>query len=163
MPRLSSNLIGADLESVRWERLDPTPTQDEKLLESLGVRHVGVVPGTTRSAIMLTTSGGGALGPDVVVDAAMGELETNRAKLATAVDAVERHLFVWIDGSAALASMSLRGSEPPSSEAPDFGSGVDVLWVAAVDVTRRPLTASVLWRAEPGGPWADWTPRINRS
>jgi hypothetical protein len=100
MPRLSSNLIGADLESVRWERLDPTPTPDEKLLESLGVRHVGVVPGTTRSAIMLTTSGGGALGPDVVVDAAMGELETNRAKLATAVDAVERHLFVWIDGSA---------------------------------------------------------------
>ncbi len=92
----------------------------------------------------------------------MSELEPNRAKLAAAEDVDERRLFVWVDGSAGLASMSLRDADAPPSDRADLGDGIDVLWVAAVDAGRRPMAASVLWRTESRAPWEDWTGRLRR-
>ncbi len=89
----------------------------------------------------------------------MSELEPNRAKLASAEDVDERHLFVWVDGSAGLANISLRDAGAPPSDAVDLGDGVDVLWVAAVDASRRPIGASVLWRAARER-WEDWSTQV---
>jgi hypothetical protein len=158
----SPDLIDTDFANNRWHRPDGLPTPDEELLMSLGVRHIRFAPGG-RSAITLTTLGGGFPAAELAVEAAMSEVEANRAKLALATDAAERHLFVWVDGSAWLANESMRDSDPPTTAAPDFGVGVDVVWIAAKDTRRRLLQALALWRAESGRPWVDWTPRLDRS
>lgn len=117
------------------------------------------VPEPAQSAITFTTSSGGALAAAAAVEAARSELEPNRAKLSAAEDVDERHLFVWMDGSAGLASMSLRDAGAPPSDPVDLGDGVDVLWVAAVDASRRPIGASVFWRAARGH-WEDWSTQV---
>lgn len=163
LPQLPPELIDVDIEDAWWERIDPTPTPEEKQLSALGVKHVSFLTDPDRSAITFTTSGGGALHPDIAVAAAMTEVEPNRAKLRAAVDVQERHLFVWIDGSDFAARGSLTGGEAPPAVAPDLGEGVDVLWIAAVDVSRRPVSASVLWRGKSCGRWSDWTPRLSQA
>jgi hypothetical protein len=120
---------------------------------------VSFAPEPAQSAITFTTSSGGAVAAAAAVEAAMSELEPNRAKLAAAEDVDERHLFVWVDGSAGLASMSLRDAGAPPSDPVDLGDGVDVLWVAAVDASRRPIGASVLWRAARER-WEDWSTQV---
>jgi hypothetical protein len=158
LPRLPADLlVGVDIANARWNRADGTPTPDEELLLSLGVSHIRVAAPPAPSAILLTTSDGGWLDAGAVVDAAMAEVEPNREKLAAAVDAAERHLFVWIDPSRFRASISLDMRPVPSTPAPDLGPGVDVLWVAAPDTTYR---ATRLWRADSGSTWSDWTPRL---
>ena len=149
-----------------WSRSDgiaPTlAAKQQRTLATLGVRRVSFAPEPARSAITFTTSSGGAIAASAVVEGAMSELEQNRAKLAAAQDVDERHLFVWVDGSAGLASMSLRDADAPPSDLADLGDRIDVLWVAAVDVGRRPMAASVLWRTESRVPWEDWTGRLRR-
>lgn len=144
-----------DVEYIRWNHADPRREAAE-MLATLGVRRVSFAPEPAQSAITFTTSSGGAIAASAAVEGAMSELEPNRAKLAAAEDVDERHLFVWVDGSAGLASMSLRDAGAPPSDLVELGDGIDVLWVAAVDASRRPISASVLWRAS-GGHWDDWT------
>ncbi len=147
-----------DVEYIRWNRADPRREAAETLA-SLGVRRVSFAPEPAQSAITFTTSSGGAVAASAAVEAAMSEVDPNRAKLAAAEDVDERHLFVWVDGSAGLASRSLRVAGAPPSDPVDLGDGVDVLWVAAVDAGGRPISASVLWRAS-AGHWEDWTSQI---
>jgi hypothetical protein len=156
LPEFADGFV--DVEYIRWNRADPRREAAETLA-TLGVRRVSFAPEPAQSAITFTTSSGGAVAASVAVDGAMSELEPNRAKLAAAVGVDERHLFVWVDGSAGLASMSLRDAGAPPSDLVELGDGIDVLWVAAVDASRRPISASVLWRAS-GRHWEDWTSRV---
>jgi hypothetical protein len=152
-------IVVADLKNARWYRPRPEPTPHEVLLVSLGVE--GIVHSTEGPpAIALTTPDGGAVSPERAVEAAMSEVAANRDKLLDATDVTERHLFVWIDGSAWLANLSMR-EEPPTASAPDFGKGVDVLWVAAVDTQLGRLSASALWRARSGGSWVNWSSTLS--
>ncbi len=147
-----------DVENTPFSHSDPRRQAAERLV-SLGVRWVGFSRDSEASAVALMTSGGGALGASVAARAAIGEMEANSAKLARAAGVHERHLFVWVDGSAWHASLSLRQAASPPSDPIDLEDGIDVLWVAAVDSSRRPITASVLWRAT-AGRWEDWTPSL---
>ncbi len=157
LPKLLPEFPGgfADVEDIRWNRADPRRKAAETLA-SLGVRRVSFAPEPALSAVTFTTSSGGTVAAAAAVEAAMSELEPNRGKLAAAEDVDERHLFVWVDGSAGLASMSLRDAGAPPPDPVDLGGGVDVLWVAAVDASRRPIVASVLWRAARER-WEDWS------
>ena len=94
-----------------------------------------------------------------VVEAAMTEVDANRAKLAGAIEVDERHLFVWINPSAIAAHWSLREEALPTDPV-DLGDGIDVLWVAGSDMSRRPAFVSRLWRVESNQPWQDWTERV---
>jgi hypothetical protein len=159
VPRLPEELLGVHIADAQWDSEDATLMRDRQRLLTRGVTCVELFRGR-RSAVAFTTPGEEVPHPDVVVRAAMSEVEPNRAKLAAAADVDERHLFVWIDGSALAASTSLQHDKLPTSAAPDFGEAVDVLWIAGVDLSRKPMAAQVLWRGVPGGAWTDWRPRL---
>jgi hypothetical protein len=95
-----------------------------------------------------------------VAEAALAELERNRRKLESAAGVDERHMFVWIDGSAWQPWISMRDA----GDLPGSVSfvGADVLWVGVLDHSRLPGAVSVLWRCRPDEAWENWTPRLLR-
>jgi hypothetical protein len=146
------------LARMRWDPDEPKRVYAE-MLTDLGVRWIsgGRVAGT--SGIQITATEGWWQNSSVVVDGALAELEPNRAKLTAASNVDERHLFVWIHPSAIAVHFSLRDEGLPS-EVVDLGPGIDVLWVAGADTSRRPSVVSHLWRVQSNQPWEDWTPQV---
>jgi hypothetical protein len=150
--------VGHRLEYIRWH-LDHASRAAAEELVGLGVEWFSFAE-SLDPAISLSTAGGGIVHPSVVAEAALAELIKNRTKLAAAVGVDERHMFVWIDGSAAQPWSSLRDAD--GLPEPVLLEGADVLWVGAIDHSRLPGGVSVLWRCRSNEPWEDWTPRLSR-
>jgi len=87
-------------------------------------------------------------GPSLVLEAAKQELEANRAQLGRA-QTRERHLLVWLDGSAGSVWLGLDEHHTPE-EVPDLGPEVTALWIAG---HHRDQQASVVWRVGPEPRW----------
>lgn len=146
-----------DLHRMRWTDDDPRQAYAQVLLD-LGVLWITASQGT-HSGMQITAEAGWWQDSSVVVDAAVSELDANRAKLANASGVDERHLFVWINPSAVAAHFSLRDEALPTDPV-DLGHGIDVLWVAGSDASRRPAVVSRLWRVRSNEPWEDWTDQV---
>jgi hypothetical protein len=103
------------------------------------------IPGITT----LPPADGGTINPNRAIEAACRQIEANRAKLLAA-NADERHLFVWVDG---LDAIMMQAMEPERDQrpswVPDFGPGVDTLWIA----TRTWKPGVIVWRLTPPSPW----------
>jgi hypothetical protein len=147
-----------ELQRMRWSPDDPRHVY-ARVLDGLGVLWINGQRTAEQSALMIHAEAGGWIHASRVVEAAMSEVDVNRAKLANATDVDERHLFVWINPSAVAAHWSLRDEALPT-ELVDLGDGIDVLWVAGCDVSRRPAGVSRLWRVESNQPWEDWTSHV---
>jgi hypothetical protein len=129
------------------------------MLVDLGVLWINAQRTADRSVLMFHAEAGWWQHSSRVVEAAMSELDANRAKLASASDVDERHLFVWINPSAVAAHFSLRDEALPTDPV-DLGEGIDVLWIAGCDMSRRPAVVSRLWRVESNQPWEDLTDQV---
>ena len=147
------------LERLRWDPHNPLQVYAQ-MLSDVGVIWITgqQIPG--RSAMQITAEAGWWEHPSAVGEAAASELDKNRDKLAVATNVDERHLFVWIHPSAMQAHHSMHNSEELPSGSLDLGPGIDVLWVAGCDVSRRPLVVWKLWRVASNQPWEDWTPKV---
>jgi hypothetical protein len=134
-------------ERPNYYRMPP----EVKALVSLGIEFGGCgsdrVPGGLIR--LFPPGGGGAIGPAVIVDAALAALDDNREKLGRA-GTRERHLAVWIDGSALLTWMGF-DSGPPT-ERPNLGSEITTLW--CIGRARQDGTYAV-WRYTPPGLWQE--------
>jgi hypothetical protein len=93
--------------------------------------------------------GGGAIGPAAIVSAALAAADDNREKLERA-GTTERHLAVWIDGSAFLTWMGF-DSGPPT-ERPELDGEITTLWCVG---RSRQDGAYIIWRYTPPGPWKE--------
>jgi len=151
--------IGHRLEYIKWH-LDHASRDVADELIDIGVKWFSFHE-SSNPAISLSTTGGGWLHHSVVAEAALAELGKNRAKLASATDVDERHMFVWIDSSASQPWSSLRDAD--GLPEPVQLDGADVLWVGAIDHSRLPGGVSVLWRCKSNEPWEDWTPKLSRA
>jgi hypothetical protein len=147
-----------ELQRMRWSPDDPRHVY-ARVLDDLGVLWINGQRNADRSALMIHAEAGAVVHSSRVVEAAMTEVDANRAKLAGAIEVDERHLFVWINPSAIAAHWSLREEALPTDPV-DLGDGIDVLWVAGSDMSRRPAFVSRLWRVESNQPWQDWTERV---
>jgi hypothetical protein len=148
-----------ELASIRWNPDDPRQTYAQ-MLTDLGVLWITGQRGAANPGMQITAEMGWSEHPSVVADAVAIELDRNRTKLAIAADADERHLFVWIDPSAIAAHYSLRNAEGLPVGSLELGDGIDVVWVAGMDLTRRPAVVGRLWRVESNQAWQDWTDRV---
>lgn len=146
------------LARMRWDPNEPKRVYAE-MLTDVGVRWITASGVDGTSGIRIIATEGGRQDSSVVVDGALAELEPNRAKLTAASEVDERHLFVWIHPSAIAAHFALHYEGLPSGMV-DLGPGIDVLWVAGADTSRRPSVISHLWRVQSNHPWEDWTPQV---
>jgi len=150
------------LATVQWDRRHPLRLYAQMLSE-MGVESITRLRGPGRSAMEISAGSGWWSHPAVVAEAMTTELDRNRTKLAAAMDVDERHLFVWVNPSAMQTHYSMRDADELPSEPLDLGAGIDVLWVAGCDVSRRPPVVWKLWRVESNGQWEDWTSQVRSS
>jgi hypothetical protein len=144
-------LAGLETQGIRYFQLEEWGMQPQQAatLAELGVEFGGCSsqPVTDASITLLPPGGGGPIGPSLVVDAALAELEKNRDKLRRS-GRRHRHFFAWIDGSAFLTWLGF-DSELPAT-IPDLGAEVTTLWCGGR--TQDSQTYRV-WRLTPPGPW----------
>lgn len=142
---------GLEVQGIRYFQLEERgmPPQQAPALAGLGVEFGGCSsqPAADPSITLLPPGGGGPIGPSLVVDAALVELEKNRDKLRRS-GRRQRHFFVWIDGSAFLTWLGF-DSELPAM-IPDLGAEVTTLWCGG---RTQDSQIYQVWRLTPPGPW----------
>ncbi len=122
-----------DLGADRATRLDPPKPGETPLL-------------------MPSPHGGVSGSSDLLNETVEGCAEKKAAKLRAA-DGDERHLFVWLLGSASGLELAMATLPMPSSP-PALPAGVDVVWVATGSAFPD-APSGRLWRVRPPGGWEE--------
>jgi hypothetical protein len=120
-------------------------------LHALGALHAHALgpPKPGEVAQILTSLAGGAVSSFVSMNDLVVERARKKVEKLIAAGCDERHLFVWLSGSASDAQLAMTTLPPPDS-VPEIPEGIDVVWLA-VGVPGRPV--SWLWRLQPPGGW----------
>lgn len=108
-------------------------------------------PGET--PLLMASLNGGVMGSsDLLNETVEGCAEKKAAKLRAA-DGDERHLFVWLLGSASGVELAMATLPMPNSP-PALPAGVDVVWVASGPAFPG-APSGRLWRVRPPGGWEE--------
>ncbi len=145
-----------DVELVSARQPLPADADGEVIAAREGVLAAGAThaarlrtPDPGEAARLLSSMHGGAASNfDLMNDLVAGCARRKAEKLAAA-DGCERHLFVWIRGSASDAALAIE-TLPPPPDTPEIPDGIDVVWVAT-GVPGQPPRA--LLRLQPPGGW----------
>ena len=98
------------------------------------------------------TSDGSGVTSQTINSIVEREAIANVAKLK-AYPCIERHLFVWIDGTEAEGQASVSGVfDGPPSIPPELPPGIDVVW-GALWTPGPTVPTSILWRVRPPDGW----------
>lgn len=106
-------------------------------------------PGET--PLLLPSPHGGVTGSSGLLNEAVERCAEKKAAKLRAADGDERHLFVWLLGSASGVELAMATLPLPSSP-PALSAGVDVVWVATGPAFPD-APSGRLWRVRPSGRW----------
>ena len=105
--------------------------------------------------LIFGSSSAGSTSPEVVNAAVEMAAEAKAGKLMAALGADERHLFLWLDGSADQANAAMSFDVLPLRP-PSLSLGVDAVWVAPGPyVQEGPRLTGRLWHCIPGDGWVN--------
>ena len=118
----------------------------------LGALHAHPVgpPKPGEVAEVLASLSGGAGSNFESMNDLVAERASKKVEKLIAAGGDERHLFVWLRGSATDAQLAMTTLPPPNS-VPEIPDGIDVVWLAVGGGQGQPF--SWLWRLRPPGPW----------
>lgn len=106
-------------------------------------------PGET--PLLLPSPHGGVNGSSGLLNEAVERCAEKKAAKLRAADGDERHLFVWLLGSASGVELAMATLPLPNSP-PALPAGVDVVWVATGPAFPD-APSGRLWRVRPPGRW----------
>jgi hypothetical protein len=140
----------------RFPRDKPAGSEGEaaeaaRALHGLGALHAHAIgPPKPGEVTQIFTSLAGSAGSDFEsMNDLVAERASKKVEKLIAAGGDERHLFVWLRGSASDAQLAMTTLPPPGS-VPEIPEGIDVVWLA-VGVPGQPV--SWLWRLRPPGGW----------
>jgi hypothetical protein len=126
-------------------------TQAIRSLHELGALHAHALgpPKNGEVAQILISLGGGSTSNFGLLNCLVAKCARKKVEKLVAAGGDERHLFVWLRGSASDAHLAMTTLPPPGS-VPEIPEGIDVVWLA-VGVPGQPV--SWLWRLRPPDGW----------
>jgi hypothetical protein len=140
----------------RFPRGKPLGSEGEaaeaaRALHQLGALHANALgpPKPGEIAQILTSLAGGAGSNFQSMNDLVAECARSKVEKLIAAGGDERHLFVWLHGSASDAHLAMTTLPPPDS-VPAIPDGIDVVWLAVV-APGQPV--SWLWRLRPPDGW----------
>jgi hypothetical protein len=130
---------------------DGEVAQAIRSLHELGALHAHALgpPKPGEVAQILTSLAGGSTSNFGLLNDSVAKCAQRKVEKLIAAGGDERHLFVWLHGSASDAHLAMTTLPPPDS-VPYIPEGIDVAWLA-VGVPGQ--SVSWLWQLRPPGGW----------